>query len=204
MIEYSEAEMRYVASKDPIMDLLVKHYGHLKRGVNTDVFSSIVFHILGQLLSNAAAEKIVSRFKDYYGEISPERLTQSSISEIKSCGISRQKATAIHELAIKTKNGIYSFDNLQNMDDESVIDYLMGIKGVGRWTAEMVAEFTLGRLNMFCFQDVALKNGIKKAHKLDCLNEAFFNQLKEKYSPYCTVASLYYYAINDDSLWAIP
>ena len=203
MIEYSEVEMQYVASRDPIMALLVTHYGHLIRGSSTDVFSSIVFHILGQLLSNTATKRILSRFTDHFGEISPERLAQSSLSEIKSCGTSRQKATAIHELALNTVNGIYTFDNLQYMDDESVINYLMGIKGVGRWTAEMVTEFTLGRLNMFCFQDVALKNGIKKAHNLDYLDESFFYQLKEKYSPYCTVASLYYYAINDDSLWAI-
>ena len=81
---------------------------------------------------------------------------------------------------------------------ENVLDKsIENIKGVGRWTAEMVVEFTLGRLNIFSYYDVALKNGIMKAHSYKSLSKNRFEILRKKYSPYCSVASLYYYALND-------
>lgn len=198
MIQYTDSEMFYVASKDPVMNQLVNHYGHLYRGVNTDIFSSLVQHIIGQMLSNKAAEKINIRFKTKVSKITPENIARCSLTELKESGISRQKATAIRELAIGVCNGKYCFDSFPEMSDSDVINYLMTIKGVGRWTAEMIVEFTLGRLNIFCFQDAALKNGIMKAHAYKTLSEKRFKSLQKKYSPYCSVASLYYYALNDD------
>ena len=62
----------------------------------------------------------------------------------------------------------------------------------------MIAEFTLGRLNIFSFDDVALQNGIKKAHGYKTLSKQRFERLRKKYSPFASVASLYYYAINDE------
>lgn len=79
-----------------------------------------------------------------------------------------------------------------------MIDYLRQIKGVGRWTAEMIALFSLGRSNIFCFDDVALKLGILKAYPdYKTMNKPRFNQLRKKFSPYCSYASLYFYASHD-------
>jgi len=204
LISYTESEMEYVASKDKIMSRLIDHYGHIDRGKNTDIFSSLVEHIIGQLLSNKAAKVLNNRFRNKFEEITAERLAPITVDELRSCGISRPKATAIHELSNGVISGKYDFSSLKSMSDEEVVQYLMQIKGVGRWTAEMIAEFTLGRLNIFCYQDVALKNGIIKAHGFNTLSELRFNRLKKKYSPYTTVASLYYYELNDDDSAYLP
>lgn len=75
----------------------------------------------------------------------------------------------------------------------------MKIPGVGKWTAEMIAMFSLGRLNIFSYDDVALKNGILKIHcELKTLSKTRFEKLKKLYSPFCSVAALYYYHANDN------
>ena len=198
MIIYGEKEINYISSKDEVMKDLVMKYGHLEKGQVTDVFESLVLHIIGQLLSNKVSKTIINRFIILVGNITPENVLSTSIDTIRECGISRRKAEYIYSLAKRVYIGDYRFDNLDQMSDEQVIKYLMTIDGVGIWTAEMVTEFTLGRLNIFSYSDVALKNGIVKAHGFKTLSKQRFERLKKKYSPYASVASLYYYAINDD------
>lgn len=200
MIIYGDAELKYISSKDNVMRYLVNKYGYLEKGQVSDVFASLVLHIISQLLSKNAAKRISDRFVKLVEEITPENVLKKSVDEIKKCGMSQRKAEYIYELSYGVYVGKYNFDSLNEMTDEQVIEYLMTIKGVGYWTAEMVAEFTLGRLNVFSYRDVALKNGIIKAHGFKTLSEVRFERLKKKYSPYASVASLYYYAINDDKL----
>ena len=198
MIIYGDAELNYISSKNAVMKGLVEKYGYIERGYVTDVFESLVLHIIGQMLSNRVAKKISARFIILVGSITPENILLAGTERIKECGISRRKTEYIYDLANKVNNGSYDFKNMEKMTDEQVIDYLMRINGVGLWTAEMVTEFTLGRLNIFSYRDAALRNGIIKAHGLNSLNEAMFEELRLEYSPYASVASLYYYAINDD------
>lgn len=177
---------------------LVGHFGHLKKGMNEDIFSALVTSIVGQMLSNKVAEIIVGRLVAILGGISPENILAKDTDTIKSCGISRRKAEYIMALAQEVSEGKYDFSILDDLTDEEVIRYLMKIKGVGRWTAEMIAEFTMGRLDIFSYDDVALQNGIRKAHGFKTLSKQRFEGLRKKYSPYCSVASLYYYALNDE------
>lgn len=135
------------------------------------------------------------------GDLTPENVSKLSVDDIRRCGISNKKAEYIIALSNAVFEGKYDFDQLYSMTDEQVIKYLMKIKGVGKWTAEMIAEFTMGRLNVFSFDDVALLNGIKKAHGFKTLSKTRFERLRKLYSPYCSVASLYYYRCNDDKAW---
>lgn len=132
------------------------------------------------------------------GEFTPPHWRRIRREEIKSCGISRaQSGSGILALAQDTLEGKYDFSSLETLSDEKVIEFLTQIKGVGRWTAEMIAEFSLGRKNVFSETDVALRNGIMQAHGYKTLSKRRFAALKKKYSPYCSVASLYYYELND-------
>lgn len=199
MIVYGNDEIDYVAKKDSIMELLVKRYGHLDRGMTTDVYTSIVFHIISQMLSNSSARAITSRFIDLVnGSITPQTVRKLSVDEIRSCGISKAKAEYILSLSKDVINGTIDLSDLKSMTDDEVIEYLIKIKGIGKWTAEMIACFTLGRLNIFCYEDVALCNGIKKAHGYKTLSRKRFERIRKKYSPYCSVAAIYYYEFNDD------
>lgn len=198
MIEYAKTEMDYISAKDPVMKELVAHFGHLGGGERKDVFASLISSIVGQMLSNKVADVIDGRLRQLVGDYTPELILQKSVEEIKSCGMSQRKAEYIRGLAQDVEDGKYDFTLLVDMDDEEVVKYLMQIKGVGRWTAEMITEFTLGRLNIFSFDDVALQNGIKKAHGYKTLSKQRFERLRKKYSPFASVASLYYYACNDE------
>ena len=120
--------------------------------------------IVGQMLSNKAAGTLCGRLKNIVGEFPPpDALAAHSAEGIKSCGISRRKAECILALAQDTLEGKYDFSSLETLSDEKVIEFLTQIKGVGRWTAEMIAEFSLGRKNVFSETDVALRNGIMQA-----------------------------------------
>lgn len=164
MIQYNKTEMDYLSEKDEVMKQLIQRYGKLNAGHVTDVYTSLVFHIIGQMLSNKVADLLVSRFIDLVGEVAPKAVLSKNIDDIKAIGISSRKVEYILELSKDVQDGKYKFDKFPNMNDEEVITYLMQIRGVGRWTAEMITEFTLGRLNVFSYDDVALQNGMKKAY----------------------------------------
>ena len=198
MAAYEEEESGYVAGKDPVMKELVERFGRLEISVSGDIFADLVSDIVGQMLSNKVAEVIVGRLRALSGGLTPEKLLAKTAEEIKNCGMSARKAEYILALSKNVKEGKYDFSRLDSMTDGEAIAYLMKIKGVGRWTAEMIAEFSLGRKDIFSYDDMALRNGIVKAHGFKTLSKKRFERLRKKYSPYASVASLYYSRPNDE------
>ncbi len=198
MTAYEAEERAYVAGKDPVMKELVERFGRLEIRVSGDIFADLVCNIVGQMLSNKVAEVIVGRLRALSGGLTPEKLLAKTAEEIKNCGMSARKAEYILALSRDVKEGKYDFSRLDSMTDGEAIAYLMKIKGVGRWTAEMIAEFSLGRKDIFSYDDMALRNGIVKAHGFKTLSKKRFERLRKKYSPYASVASLYYYRLNDE------
>lgn len=99
MIIYGQAEMDYLAARDPVMARLIAHYGHLDCGVEESVFSSLVTHIVGQMLSNKVAAVLNARLHALVGEYTPEHILQHSAAEIKGIGTSQRKANYILGLA---------------------------------------------------------------------------------------------------------
>ena len=198
MIDYGQKEMDYLVGKDPVMAKLIAHYGHFERGVEETVFSSLVTHIVSQMLSNKVGAVLNGRLHALVGAYTPEHLLGQPCASIKGIGISQRKADYIIGLAKGAAEGRYDFDSLAEMTDAEVVAYLCRIPGVGTWTAEMIAEFTLGRLDIFSYGDAALRGGMVKAHGFKTLSKLRFERYRKKYTPYCSVASLYYYAVNDD------
>lgn len=204
MINYDTKEMQYISDKHPLMKKLVEHYGKLQMGKVKDIYMSLVLHIISQMLANSVSEVLIKRFLNLAGEITPENVLRVGKEAIRECGISLKKAEYILDLSNSVVEEVYDFSSLESMGDDEAVKYLMQIKGVGKWTAEMIVEFTMGRLNVFSYDDVALQNGIKKAHGFKTLSKNRFERLRKLYAPYCSVASVYYYAYNDDkSGWLI-
>jgi DNA-3-methyladenine glycosylase II len=204
MVNYNTKEMEYISNKNPVMKALVNHYGKLEKGRTQDIYVSLVLHIISQQLSNTVSYALIRKYINHIGEINPENVLVAGADAICDCGISRKKADYIIALSKGVIEKKYDFSLLEDMSDAEATNYLTQIKGVGKWTAEMILEFTMGRLNVFCFDDVALQNGIKKAHGFKTLSKLRFERLRRSYSPYCSVASLYYYSYNDDkSGWKV-
>jgi DNA-3-methyladenine glycosylase II len=201
MIQYGQKEMECLSQRDETLKKLIQRYGKLDGGTVSDIYTALVFHIISQMLSNHVADVITERFVSLVGKVTPQAVCARSADEIRSTGISRKKAEYILQLSQDVLSGKYDFAKLKNMSDDEVIAFLMKIKGVGRWTAEMITEFTLGRLNIFSYDDMALQNGMKKAYGFKTLSRTRFERYRRKFSPYCSVASLYFYMANDDQDW---
>lgn len=193
--------INYLVSKDNCFIELVKKYGVLGIKPNPSIYESLIYHFISQMISNKVAHSLIERFKKMVNDIKPENVSKLDSDEIKKIGISRRKVEYIENLTqmiLDNKINI-SFSNLNTFDDKEIISYLTTIKGVGEWTAEMVSLFNLGRKNIFSFKDVALKNGIIKTHpNFKTLSKNRFERLRKLYSPYCSIASLYFYKANDD------
>ena len=99
MIDYGQKEMEYLAGKDPVMAKLIAHYGHFERGVEQTVFSSLVTHIVSQMLSNKVGVVLNGRLHTLVGDYTPDHILQQTPAAIKGIGISQRKADYLVHLA---------------------------------------------------------------------------------------------------------
>ncbi len=189
--------IKALIKKDRIFFDLYQQFGLIHYQTNANLFEEIVRTIVGQMLTIKVADVITFRIQNLTA-FEPTKLATCSSQDLRNCGISNAKVNAIQTFSQEYLNGKYDFSHLEAFTDEEVIDYLRQIKGVGRWTAEMIALFSLGRSNIFSFDDVALKVGLLKAYPhYKTMNKPRFERLRKKFSPYCSYASLYFYACRD-------
>ena len=190
---------KFLKSSDAVFNKLIEKYGLLETHSSFDLFSSFVFHFIGQMLSNKVADVLWTRFVNLVGEVEPHNILNVPDDKIRNIGISRAKIEFIKSFCNDIINKKIVLDSLNSLSNDELIRTLTKIKGVGEWTAEMIALFSLGRENIFSFKDVALKRGIMKCHpNFKTLSKTRFEKLRKLYSPYCSYASLYFYKVNDD------
>lgn len=176
---------------------LHQQFGLIHYQSNDGLFEEIVRTIVGQMLTMKVTDVINGRIEKLTA-FDPHKLAICPSEDLRNCGISNAKVTYIQAFSHDYLEGKYDFSRLAQFNDEEVITYLRQIKGVGRWTAEMIALFSLGRSNIFSFDDVALKLGLLKAYPhYKTMSKIRFEQLRKKFSPYCSYASLYFYAYRD-------
>lgn len=196
--------LNYLKNKDACFSFLEKKYGLLNHKNELDLFSSFIFHFISQMLSNKVATVIWNRFKGLVQVVEPQHILNISNERLRMIGISNAKVSYIKEFCCGVLNEKIDLDGLFQLSDLEIISKLKQIKGVGEWTAEMICLFNLGRPNIFSYKDVALKRGIKLCHpNYKTLSRSRFDRLKKLYSPYCSYASLYFYKVNDDNLFAL-
>ena len=180
------------------MGEIIQKYGVLDLELRDDLFSSLVSTIIGQQLSNKAADTIIGRVKQTVGDFTAQNFISADVSELRKCGVSNQKLSYIIDLADKILSGETDLESVKFLDDGKLLETLQKIKGIGKWSAEMTALFSLGRMNIFCYDDVALRNAVMKFHNYKTLSPRRFEILRNKYKPYCSIASVYYYHAYDN------
>ena len=132
-------------------------------------------------------------------KINPTKVSKLSLKQIKSCGLSKQKAIGIKSLAIKLKKREFNPDLIKKMDDNEAIEYLSSLKQIGRWSAEMILLFTFNRSNIWPIQDIGLLRAISNNYEKKYLPpKSFVKKLEKKFSPYCSVATWYLWRSIDD------
>lgn len=197
---YGDEEIEYLKSKDKILGVVIEKIGHIERVTDTDLFSSVVHHIIGQQISTKAQETIWQRLKDELGEVNAENIYKTDISRLQSLGMSFRKAEYIKDFADKVHSGNFNLQDISEMSDEEAIKALASLKGIGVWTAEMILLFCLQRPDIFSFDDLAIQRGLRMVYHHRKIDRKLFEKYRRRFSPYCSVASLYLWAVSGGAI----
>ena len=194
--KYWSTAKRYLSKKDKIISKLILNYKSPSETTLTsrkDIFFSLCKSIIGQQISVAAANSVFLKFKKKCKyRINAKTVSKLTFSQLKSCGLSRQKVLGIKSLAKQISEKSFNPNLITKMDDEEAIIYLSNLRQIGRWSAEMILLFTYNRPNIWPIQDIGLLRAISKNYKKKYLPpEKFVNILKKRFSPYCSVATWY-------------
>jgi DNA-3-methyladenine glycosylase II len=192
---YGTIEIDHLKSRDKPLGGAIDRIGHIERAVDTDLFSSVIHHIIGQQISTAAQRTIWERMNKQLGSITKDSVCGLSMEEIQSFGMTFRKAEYIKDFSDKIKRGELNIDDIKNKPDNEVIGELSRLKGIGRWTAEMIMIFCLQRPDILSYDDLAIHRGLRMLYHHRNINKKTFEKYRRRYSPYGTVASLYLWAI---------
>lgn len=156
-----------------------------------DHFYNLTRNIIYQQLAGKAASTIFNRFEQLVGgKVIPENIIQFEDQAFRNCGLSWAKAKYVKDLASKVLSREVVLENIDTLDDESVIEELIKVKGVGRWTAEMFLMFTLHRPNIFSYGDLGLKNGFAKLYEIANPSVKDIESKVRQWHPYKTYGSI--------------
>ncbi len=198
--KYGEKEISYLKNKDKKLAEVIEKVGLIERETDSELFSALVHHIVGQQISTKAQATIWERMKKSLGAVTPETILNASVDEIRSFGISLRKVEYIKDFAEKVHTGEFDIEAAEKMEDDELIKYLTTLKGVGVWTAEMILLFCLQRPNVFSFDDLAIQRGLRMAYHHRKIDRKLFEKYKRRFSPYCSVASLYLWAVSNGAI----
>ena len=157
-------------------------------------FDALVRAVIYQQLSGKAAATIHSRVEGIYGGRPPvpAEMIETPDADLRAAGLSRQKLGYLKDLAERVESGELPVDDLEGLGDDEVLEALTGVKGVGRWTAQMFLMVRLGRPDVLPELDLGVRKGIQQLHGLDELPAPRrVTELGEVWRPYRTIAAWY-------------
>jgi len=187
----------YLTKADAVLAPIIMIAGTASIIPNKNYYQELVESIISQQLSVKAAATILKRFLGLFSGDefpTPGHILEKDIEELRSVGLSRQKATYIQDLAVKVLEGTVRFNHLDALSNDAVIAELTKIKGVGVWTVHMFLIFCMGRLDVLPTGDLGIKNGIYSLYQLNekpTPEEMEKIAKKNKWHPYESVASWY-------------
>ena len=192
---YGETELAYLRKKDKRLCEVIDRLGHIDRAVDTDLFSSVVHHIIGQQISTKAQETIWNRCRDALGDINAETILSAGVPKLQSLGMTFRKAEYITDFAEKVHTGAFDLEGIWQKSDEEAIRELSSLKGIGVWTAEMLMIFSLCRPDVLSWGDLGIRRGMALLYGDRELTRERFERRRKRSSPYGSVVSLYLWSI---------
>ncbi len=197
--------MHYVdhLSKDKKLKKLIDEHGTFELEKKKTLWIYLCYSIMSQQLSTKVAKVIKQRFLDLFGgsEPSPQQVVDTPFATLRGIGLSNAKVNYIQNVAqFELEHGM-DHQKLAEMNDEEVISYLTQIKGVGRWTTEMLLMFALCREDIIAFDDLGIQNAMVKLYKLDNSNKKKLKEelerVSKRWKPYRTYACMYMWRSKD-------
>lgn len=192
--EQVEQAVEHLKQRDPVLRQVINQAGPFTLKPERDRFWMLVRSIISQQISVKAARSIRDRLVLLAAphKISPEVLVQLGPDDLRTAGVSPQKARYLLDLATKVHDGTVRLSKIGRLSDDEVIVELTQVVGIGRWTAEMFLMFALGRLDVFPVGDLGVRNAMKTLYSFeDSTPLADYHKIAESWAPYRSVASWY-------------
>ena len=196
--QHIKAARLHLQKSDPVMKRIIKWVGPFHAKTNRDRFGTLVSSIVSQQISVAAARTVNTRLLEATCDLNespkftPEAILKFEVDGLRELGVSRQKASYVLDLAEKVHSGVVKLDDLPRQSDDAVIEILTQVKGIGIWTAQMFLMFSLGRMDIFPWDDLGIKNAITRHYQLGELpNKSKMLEIATPWRPYATVACWY-------------
>jgi DNA-3-methyladenine glycosylase II len=198
--------MDYIShlSKDKKLSKLLTDHEPFKLKFHKNICLRLCASIMSQQLSTKVAKVIFNRFLELYGgeEPTPAQIVVTPFDKLRAIGLSNAKTQYVLNVAQFAIDHKLDDQKLKKMSDEEIIELLTQIKGVGRWTVEMLLMFTLGREDLFAVDDYGIQVAMKKLYRLDDSNKKDFKEkmlkISKKWSPYRTYACMHLWSWKDN------
>lgn len=185
---------RHFRRHDPVLHAVAQRVGVCQLKPSRDRFGMLVRSIISQQISVGAARAIRGRLTALVGDtkFSPEAIVQLTDRQLRSVGLSKQKASYLRDLSAKTLDGTVHLPKIGRLPDGLVIEQLTQVKGIGRWTAQMFLIFALAREDVFPIDDFGVRSAITKLYGYDEVPpRALLTQIGARWSPFASIGSWY-------------
>ncbi|WP_310625282.1 DNA-3-methyladenine glycosylase 2 family protein [Limnohabitans sp.] len=190
--DYWAEACKHLVKKDRVMKRLIPQFGEASLQSRGDAFVTLARSIVGQQISVKAAQTVWDRFAKLPRKITPANVLKLKVDDMRGAGLSARKVEYIVDLALNFDSGALHVKNWTLMDDEAIINELVAIRGIGRWTAEMFLIFHLMRPNVLPLDDVGLINGISHNYfSGEAVSRSEAREVAAAWAPFCSVATWY-------------
>ena len=184
--------LRHLRKSDPIMRGVIRKAGPFTLNLRHDRFHALALAIVSQQISGKAARSVWAKLKTIAVPLTPGRINELSVEELRKAGLSGQKVTYIRDLASHVSDGRLQLNRLGRFSDDKVIEALVAVKGIGLWTAQMFLIFSLGRLDVLPHADLGVRMAIRKLYELEELPDRdTCHRIAEPWRPYASIATWY-------------
>jgi DNA-3-methyladenine glycosylase II len=181
-----------LVKKDRVMKRLIPQFGEACLQSRGDAFVTLARSIVGQQISVKAAQTVWDRFAKLPRKITPANVLKLKVDDMREAGLSARKVEYLVDLALHFDNGALHVKKWSEMTDDAIIEELVAIRGIGRWTAEMFLIFHLMRPNVLPLDDVGLINGISHNYfSGEAVSRSEAREVAAAWAPYCSVATWY-------------
>ena len=194
------ADAARLARIDPDLARAAAVAGDFTVPVRPPGFATLIWLIIGQQISIAAAKALFERLTATLGEVTPAGLLTLDDPAMRACGFTRMKAEYARGLATAIEDGTFDLDAVASLDDEGALAALTSLRGIGRWTAENYLMWALGRRDVVPAGDLALRIGWQRLCDLEePPGEPALRALATRWSPHRTAASflIWYFYLGD-------
>lgn len=194
--DYWDDACKHLTKRDRVMRKLIPQFGEARLQGRGDGFTTLARSIVGQQISVKAAQSVWDRFASLLPgpthRIPPAAVLALDIAEMRAAGLSARKIEYLCDLAVHFDSGAVHVKAWAGMDDEEIIEELVAIRGIGRWTAEMFLIFHLMRPNVMPLDDLGLLKGISQSYfSGEPVSRAEAREVGEAWAPFRSVATWY-------------